>query len=427
MTEASAVGQRLPRLEVREKVLGRAEYVDDIVRPRMLHGAILGSPIAHGRIVKFDASRARALPGVKAVIVGPELPAHHLGAFVKDEVALARDKVRYVGDPVAAVAAVDLATARQALGLIDIDYEELPAVFDIDEAQKPDAPLLHEHYDKYVKVFPAEFSGRNVLSVSTITEGNVDAAWAECDVVAETTYEVPAQAHAYIEPNGAVAEFDAAGKVTVWSCTQSVFKVQGAVSEALGIPMAKIRAVATRIGGGFGGKAEPGTQIIAVALARATGRPVKVVLARDEEFVMMRARHPAKVRVKTGATKDGTLVAREFDATYDAGAYADDSPGVMGFGMLMARGPYRVPHVKCVGRAVYTNKLRTGAFRGFGNPQTAFASEANLDDLAAKLGMDPLEFLPAGGTDPHELLRARELLFMRPQRRSRGHVSGLCL
>lgn len=397
---AGAVGLRLPRLEVREKVLGQAQYVDDMVRPRMLHGAVLGSPIPHGRIKSFDKSRALALPGVKAVIVGPELAPHHLGAFIKDETALARDKVRYIGDAVAAVAATDLATARRALGLIDIEYEELPAVFDVEEAQKPDAPLLHEDYDKYVKVFPAEYKGRNVLSISTITEGNIDAAWAECDVIVEGEYETPGQAHAYLETNGALAEFDAAGKVTVWSCTQSVFRVQAAVSEALGLPMAKIRAIATRIGGGFGGKAEPGTQIVAVALARATGRPVKVVLSRDEDFTMMRVRHPAKIRVKTGAKKDGTLVAREFDATYDAGAYADDSPGVMGFGMLMARGPYRVPHVKCVGRAVYTNKLRTGAFRGFGNPQTAFASEANLDDLAAKLGMDPLELRLKNGMKP---------------------------
>jgi CO/xanthine dehydrogenase Mo-binding subunit len=388
---AGAVGQRLPRLEVREKVLGQAQYVDDLVRPRMLHGAVLGSPIPHGRIKRWDKSEALALPGVKAVILGPELPQHHLGVFVKDEVALARDKVRYVGDPVAAVAAVDLATARKALGLIEIEYEELPAVFAVEEAQKPGAPLLHEGYESYVKVYPAEFSGRNVLATASVSEGDVDAAWAECDVIVEGVYESPAQAHAYLETNGALAEFDAAGKVTVWSCTQSVFKVQAAVSEALGLPMAKVRAVATRIGGGFGGKAEPGTQIVAALLAQATGRPVKVVLARDEDFTMMRARHPAKVRVKTGAKKDGTLVAREFDATYDAGAYADDSPGVMGFGVLMARGPYRVPHVRSVGRAVYTNKLRTGAFRGFGNPQTAFASEANLDDLADKLGMDPLE------------------------------------
>jgi len=391
IANTGAVGQRIPRLEVQEKVLGQALYVDDMVRPRMLHGAILGSPIPHGRIRSWDKSRALALPGVKAVIVGPELAPHHLGAFIKDELALVREKVLYVGDPVAAVAAVDLATARTALTLIDIEYADLPAVFDVEEAQKADAPLLHENFEKYVKVFPAEYSGRNVLSISTIAEGNVDAAWAECDVIVEGVYESPAQAHAYIETNGALAEFDAAGKVTVWSCTQSVFKVQAAVSEALGISMAKVRAIATRIGGGFGGKAEPSAQIIAVALARETGRPVKLILSRDEEFTMMRMRHPAKVRVKTGAKKDGTLVAREFDATYDAGAYADDSPGVMGFGMLMARGPYRVPHLKCVGRAVYTNKIRTGAFRGFGNPQTALASEANLDDLAAKLGIDPLD------------------------------------
>ncbi len=387
----SAVGANLPRLEAQEKALGRAQYIDDLVRPRMLHGALLGSPVAHARIKRCDKSRALAVSGVKAVIVGPELPSHLLGAFIKDETVLARDKVRYIGEPVAAVAAVDLATARRAAPLIEIEYDELPAVFTVEEAQKPGAPLLHEGYDRYIKVFPADFSGANVLSVSTITEGDVETGFAASDVIAEGTYECQAQAHAYLEPCGAIAEFDAAGKVTVWSTTQSVFRVQSTVAEALGLPMAKVRAIATRIGGGFGGKAEPGTQLIAAWLARESGRPVKLVLTRDEEFTMMRARHPAKVRVKTGAKKDGTLVAREVEAVYDAGAYADDSPGVLGFGMLMARGPYRIPHVKCVGRAVYTNKLRTGAFRGFGNPQTAFAGEANLDDLAGKLGVDPLD------------------------------------
>ncbi|MGE0735674.1 MAG: xanthine dehydrogenase family protein molybdopterin-binding subunit [Alphaproteobacteria bacterium] len=387
----SAVGQRLPRLEANEKALGQAQYIDDMVRPRMLHGAILGSPIPHGRIVKWDKSRALALPGVKAVVLGPELPPHHAGAFIKDEMIMARDVVRYIGDPVAAVAAVDLDTARRALTLIDIEYDELPAVFDVEAAQAPDAPIIHENFDKYVKVFAADYSGRNVLSISTITEGDVDIAWKDCDVIVEGVYESQAQAHAYLEPSGAIAEFDAAGKVTIWSATQSVFKVQAAVSETMGIPMSKVRAIATRIGGGFGGKAEPGTQLIAAVLARETGRPVKVVLSRDEEFTMMRVRHPAKVRVKTGAKRDGTLVAREVEAVYDGGAYADDSPGVLGFGVLMARGPYRIPHVKCVGRAVYTNKLRTGAFRGFGNPQTAFAGEANMDDLAAELNMDPLD------------------------------------
>jgi len=385
------VGASMPRLEVREKVVGAAQYVDDIVRPRMLHGAILGSPHAHARIRSADAAAARALPGVKAVLVGAELEPHRCGPFFKDELMLAHDRVRYVGEPVAAVAATDIETARRALRLIEIDYDELPAVMTPDEAEAPDAPLLHEDFDKYVKVFPAHYSGRNVLSISEVVEGDVDKGFAESELIVEGVYECQAQYHAYIEPCGAVAEVDANGKVTVWSSTQGVFRVQANVAEALGLPMSKVRAIATRIGGGFGGKAEATVQPIAAALARASGRPVKVVLARDEDFVMMRARHPARVRIKTGVRKDGTFVAREVEAVYDAGAYADDSPGVMGFGVLMARGPYRIPHVKCVGRAVYTNKLRTGAFRGFGNPQTAFASEANIDDIAAKLGMDPLD------------------------------------
>lgn len=385
----AAIGQRLPRLEVREKVTGKAQYLDEITRPGMLHGAVLGSPHAHARIVSRDVSKALALPGVMAVLTGDDLQARY-GPIYKDETVLAVDKVRYAGEPVAAVAARDRATARRALALIDIVYEELPPVMDAVAAVQEDAPVVHEELESYFKVFPA-LCGGNVMSHQIIVEGDVESAWDECDAIVENVYETQAQCHLYIEPVGAVAEFAEDGKLTVWSSNQSINRVQANVAESLRMSMAKVRAVTPRVGGGFGGKMEATVQPIAAALARATRRPVKVVLSRHDDFRMMRSRHATRIRVKTGARKDGTLVAREAELLFDGGAYADDSIAVLGFAMLMARGPYRIEHLKVDGKVVYTNKLRAAGFRGFGNPQVTYAGESQIDELARKLGLDPLE------------------------------------
>jgi CO/xanthine dehydrogenase Mo-binding subunit len=386
----TVIGQSVPRLEGAEKVSGTATYIEDMALPGMLHAALLPSPYAHARIVRCDASKALQAPGVKAVLFGSDLPRRRFGPFVQDEVPLAQDKVRYVGEPVAAVAAETEELARQALKLIDIDYEELEAVLTPADALRPGAPVLHAELADYFKAFPAKFHG-NVVSEQEISEGDVDSAWALCDVVIEGTYRTQAQCHVYMEPCGALAQVDTDGKITIWSPNQSVFRVQANVSDALGISMAKIRAVSPRIGGGFGGKMEATVQPIAAALALKTRRPVKIILTRGEDFQMIRSRHPSEVRIKTGAKRDGTLVAREVDILLDGGAYADDSPGVLGLSTLMSRGPYRIPHARTRSRAVYTNKLRAGAFRGFGNPQITFASESQFDELAEKLNMDPLE------------------------------------
>ena len=231
----------------------------------------------------------------------------------------------------------------------------------------------------------------NELALSTMRRGDVARGFADSDVVLDQVYETAAQYHAYLEPSVALAAVDGRGKVTVWSSTQSVFRTQANVHESLGIPMAKIRAISPRVGGGFGAKSEATVQPIAVALAMKTGRPVRVVLGRDEDMIAMRSRHPARIRIRTGAKRDGTLVARALEAWFDGGAYADDSAAVMNFALFFGTGPYRFDHVELVGHAVYTNKLRAGAFRGFGNPQITFAGESQIDDLALELGMDPLD------------------------------------
>jgi CO/xanthine dehydrogenase Mo-binding subunit len=384
------VGARIPRLEARGKLTGRAEYTDDLSRPSMLYGVILASPYAHARILSYDTKAALEVPGVKAVITGADYPDMPMGCIIKDERLLAKDKVRYAGQPVAAVAAIDAETARKAARLIDISYEPLPEVMTIDEAMAPNAAIIHEGLSEYFKVFEAECSG-NVLSRQVLTEGDVKSAWDQCDVIVEETYETQPQSHAYLEPCAALAEVDDAGKVTIWSGHQSINRVQANVAEALGLSMSKVRALTPRVGGAFGGKMEATVQPIAAALAIKTGKPVKVVLSRDDDFQMIRSRHGTRIHMTTGATNDGTIIARKAELFYDAGAYADDSAAVLGFGMLMARGPYNIPNVHIVGHCVYTNKLRAAGFRGFGNPQVTFAGESQIDELADKLGMDPIE------------------------------------
>ena len=384
------VGRSPPRLEAREKASGRAQYIADLVRPGMLHGAILASPHAHARILGYDVAAALALPGVACVVTGADIGAHRFGAFIKDEPVLAQGKVRYVGEPVCAVAAEDEATAREACRLIEVAYEELPAVLSPEAAMAAGAPLVHDDCQGYFRITKTNCGG-NLAWETRFEEGDVDAAWADCDIVVEGEYATQAQAHVALEPCGALAEVDAAGRVALWSSNQSVFRVQSNVCEGLGLPMSRLRCLTPRVGGGFGNKMEMHVQGVTVALALAAGRTVRLILSREEDFEMVRLRHPYRIRAKTGARADGTLIAREVEAVVDCGAYGDDSPGVLGFSMLMARGPYRIANLRAHGRLYYTNKIRFGAFRGFGNPQVSFATESQIDEIARRLGRDPLE------------------------------------
>lgn len=314
------VGAPIEQLESGQKLTGRAQYIADLYRPGMLHGAIAQSPHAHARILGYDLAAARALPGVRAIVTGDDVDAAwRMGAFIKDEPALAKGKVRYVGEIVAAVAADTEAIARRAARLIRIDYEVLPAVLDPAAALQPDAPLVHDDAAGYDKVFDAGTQG-NLCSRTSFREGDVDRAWAECDVVVEGTYQTQAQAHLSLEPCGALAEIDAAGRVTLWSANQSVFRVQANVCESLGLSMTRLRCQTPLIGAGFGNKMEAHVQPVVVLLAMKARRTVKLILSREEDFETVRARHPVRIRMKTGARRDGTLVARETELLLDGGA-----------------------------------------------------------------------------------------------------------
>ncbi len=395
------VGRGMPRLEAREKLTGRAQFTDDLFPLGLAHAAYLGSPYPHARILGYDTRAARAVPGAVAIVTGDDLPqGARMGPFIKDEAAQAVGKVRYVGEPVAAVAAVDLETARKAAALIEVRYEELPAVLSPEDALRPGAPLVHEEFGTYFKVFEAPAGGSTVLADVVIAEGDVEQAWARCDVVVEGEFQTQAQYHAYMEPSSALAEIDAGGKITVWSSNQSVFRVQANVAEALVLPMSRIRCVTPRVGGGFGGKMESTIQPLTAALAKAAGRPGKMTLSREQDMEIGRSRHPVTIRMKTGALNDGTILARSAEIVLDAGAFGDDSPGVAGICALFGRGAYHIENVHLRARAVYTNKLRAGAFRGFGGPQMMWAGEQQIDEIAEKLGFDPLELRIKNAVEP---------------------------
>ena len=296
------------------------------------------------------------------------------------------------------MAAEDLATARDALRLIDIEYEELDAVFDPVAALRPDAPVIHENRDSYECHYelPPE---PNAICYSEFREGDPDRAWFGCDVIVENEYRLPAQYHLYLEPVSTVAVVDANGKITLWSSMQGVARVQMLTARALGLPMSKVRVIAPRVGGGFGGKCELTNQPVTAALAMAAGRPVKMTFSREDDMTMMKCRHAAVIRAKTGAKRDGTLVARSVEFILDGGAYADESSAVSAVCAFFSRGPYVIPNMHVRSWSVYTNRLRAGAMRGFGNPQATFASEAQMNELAEALEMDPLELRLANALD----------------------------
>ena len=386
------VGKSAPQIEAQEKVCGSAQFIADLYRPNMLFGAVLQSPHAHARILNYDLSQALAMTGVRGIVTGDDIQQNwRMGAFIKDEHALAKGKVRYVGEPVAAVAADTEAIARAAAAAINVTYEELPAALSPEAALSPGAAVIHEEAAEYLKVFEAGTQD-NLCSRTSFREGDIERGWRDSDLIFEARYQTQPQAHVSLEPCGALAEMDANGRVTLWSANQSVFRVQANVSESLGMPMSRLRCLTPRIGAGFGNKMEPHIQPITVLLAMKAKRPVKLILSREQDFEMVRARHPFEIRIKTGVKRDGTLIAREVEVLLDGGAFADDSPGVLGYALLMSCGPYRIPHAYCHGRLAYTNKIRFGAFRGFGVPQVTFAGETQIDEIADALGLDPIEF-----------------------------------
>jgi CO/xanthine dehydrogenase Mo-binding subunit len=385
------IGESIPRLDAREKVTGSALYLNDIVLPNMLYGKVLRSPIPHGRILKIDTSRAEKLPGVRAVITSADLPDARFGSYIQSIPVLAREKVRFIGEPVAAVAAVDEETALEALELIDVEYEELVPIFDTDFAMSPEAPIIHEDFKSYIKAVEAVHFG-NVCTYITMEEGNVQENFNKSDYIFEDVFTTPRQHQTPLETCGAIASFDDSGNLTLWTPTQGAHVTQIHLNQGLLIPMNKIRVIATTVGGGFGSRVEAKAQPVAAALAQKARKPVKLLFTRKEEFVTNTPRHPSKTVIKTGLSKDGKILARQLKMVIDSGAYADHGPGVINFALVFANGPYRTPAYKLEGYAVNTNNITCGAFRGFGNPQATFARESHMDMIAERLGLNPIEF-----------------------------------
>ena len=374
------VGQRVIRDDAYEKAEGRAIFAADVQIPGMLHAAVLRSPHAHAKILRCDDSAARRLPGVRAILWAKDIPGKNVVHVVfDDQPLLAEEEVRYVGEPVALVAADDEATARKALSLIRVDYEPLPAVTDFEHAMDADAPKL--------------YGEDNLFAHHKIRKGNTEKAFEEADFVVEGTFYTPYQEHAYLEPQGMVVIPDSGGLEVIGSM-QCPFYVQGTVADVTGLPLARVRVRQSATGGGFGGKEDVPSLVAgqAALLAFVLKRPVRLIYRRDEDIISMSKRHPARIDVRMACDGEGRLTAVETRYLIDGGAYATLSPVVLWRGTVHAAGAYSVPNVKIDAYAVATNHVPCGAFRGFGSPQVLFAVESVVDELACKVGLDPAEF-----------------------------------
>ncbi|MBX5492691.1 MAG: xanthine dehydrogenase family protein molybdopterin-binding subunit [Chloroflexi bacterium] len=384
------IGHRVPRIDAGEKVTGAARYVADIKRPGMLVGRILRSPLPHARIVRIDTSRAQRVPGVRAVITAADAPAVRWGAWTKDQYPLATGKVRYVGEEIAAVAAVDEATAEEALALIEVEYEELPAVFDPLEAMQPGAPVIHDERPD------------NIALVIDVERGDVEAAFARSYLIVEETFQSALQWPAPIETIGTVAEPHPDGRLTLYTNTQTPFMARDRIAPAIGVRPQDLRIIQTYVGGGFGGKSnDDNNAIVAGLLARRTGRPVRIINTREEDFLAgPRPRVPMRIRVKIGLSREGDLLAKHLYTIADNGAYSAKAGAVTGVAALRHDTTLKWQNVKSQALLVYTNKAPTGAFRGFGNPSASWAVEQALDIAAERLGIDPLDLLRKNACTP---------------------------
>lgn len=384
---ATLIGVGITRPDAVDKVRGEAKFVDDLAFPGMLHAAVVRSPYPHARIVRVDVTPAVEDPDVVYVATRDDIPGENVVHVIyDDQPALAKDVVRYVGEPVALIAATSRRAAREAAARVAVEYEELPAVEDVRQALKADAPM--------VAADPASTEdGGNLFNEMVLHKGDIERGFAEADAIVEAEYETGYQEHAYVEPQGAIAVPDELGAMTVYASAQCPFYIQNAVARVLGLPMSKVRIIQATTGGAFGGKEDVPSLICSLAaiLARVTRRSVKLVLERGEDVQTTSKRHPARVRYRTGAKTDGTLAAVDVEVTLDAGAYQTLSSAVLWRSLCTAAGPYRIPNVRVIARSIATNSVPNGAFRGFGSPQVIFPHEAQLDRLAAELGIDRAE------------------------------------
>jgi 4-hydroxybenzoyl-CoA reductase subunit alpha len=379
----SVVGRPLPKIDAWAKVTGETRYADDLVLPRMAYGKLLRSPHAHARIVAIDAARARALPGVYAVVTGADLPRVKFGILPvsQDEEALCTEKVRMVGDAVAAVAAVDEETAERACELIDVTYEPLPALMSIEDALAHPEVRIQEHGD-----------GPNVHKNIALQFGDIEAAFARAELVREDVFYFEGNTHLPLEQHAAVAHWGPDGKLTLWSSTQTPHYVHRLLAKILDVPAAHIRVVAAPVGGGFGGKLDPfAHEIAACKLSQVSGRPVKIALTREEVFYTHRGRHPVLMWIKTGFTRDGDITGCHLRTWLDGGAYGSYGVASTFYTGVINPVTYKMPVYKFEGARVFTNKPPCGPKRGHGTPQPRFALECQLDKAAEQLGLDPAD------------------------------------
>ena len=375
--EYRVIGQRVPSVEAWEKSSGGGRYASDVSIPGMLWAKVLRSPLPHARVLSIDASRAKSLKGVRAVLTAADCPDVKWGHMIHDETVLAVDKVRFAGDEVAAVAATDPDAAEEALEGINVEYEPLPAVGTTGEALAEGAPLLHE-----------EGPG-NIAMRGDMERGKFDPAYERAAHKVEATFETSAAHQCYMEPMGAVADFTPNGRLTLHVGIQDPWIARRHYAEILGMKASDIRMVHSFVGGGFGSKKMVRLHLIAALLSKKAGRPVRLDNTRTDEFLTTHPRVPMTIHLRLAADSEGRLVAKSSDVIADNGAYSNEAPAITGIASYRMDNLYRIPNVKNQYRLVYTNKLPTGGYRGFGNPQGAFALESGVDILAEELGMDP--------------------------------------
>lgn len=393
--EYTVVGRRTPKIDGPAKATGSARFSNDIILPRMLCGKILRSPHPHARILNIDTSRAERLSGVKAVITGKDTARVKFGVYreTRDQYAIPIDKVRYVGDEVAAVAAIDGDIAEEALDLIKVDYELLPAVFDPLEAMKPAAPLVHDGVEG------------NISAHVLIQFGDIEEGFRKSDHIREDHFETASISHCTMEPYAATARYDPSGHLDVWVPNQGPFVRRRALSNTLKLPLDHVRVHKVHVGGAFGGRSEMmSCEFCASLLSMKSDRPVRIAYSREETFTCTRQKHPFIVDIRTGVKKDGTLLARQYRVIADGGAYINTGPITISGSLAISLSQYRLQHVRYEAFRIYTNKGIRGAMKGQGGQQLRFAEESQLDLIADDLSIDPVEIRLRNAVEAGEML-----------------------
>ncbi|MDR2018884.1 MAG: xanthine dehydrogenase family protein molybdopterin-binding subunit [Syntrophobacterales bacterium] len=404
MDNFSYIGKSVPRKDGPLKATGKAEYTVDVTLPGMLVGKVLRSPYPHARILNIDTSKAERLPGVKAVVTAADsLKIKH--GFVEtprypaDQYPIAVDMVRHVGEDIAGVAAVDEDTAEEALSLIEVEYEPLPAVFNPEEAMKPDAPLIHPNNPKVNDPY------HNIGGKTATSWGDIEKAFRDSYLVREDKYYCQIRTHGYMEPQATVTHFDHSGKLNVWTSSMGVFIKRAKLARTLGLPYSNVRVLKTYVGGAFGGKIDLfHHEYISSLLSMKCHLPVRIVYSREEVFKASRHAQPLIIQIKTGVTKDGLILGQEIRTINDSGAYHGSGVVVIFLAWGFAMAPYRVPNMKYEGYSIYTNNLVRAPQRGHGAPKMRFAAESQFDMIAEELGMDPIEFRLRNARRPGETL-----------------------